>query len=193
MTDTEQSPPVRYTYKPSVAGSPQSFELSGEGLSVQSGFRSSLWRYGDIAQIRLSYRPVSMLAHRFRADLRHKDGRKLTIISATWSGIVALTPQNDSYRAFIEELHRRLAAEQGDVECLAGLPRVKFTIAVAVFAALMLGLAGLLVRALMTGGLAAALFLLGFAAWTTWYIGTWLKRNQPHPYEPQSVPKELLP
>ncbi len=62
MTDDEQPEPVRYTYKPSVAGSPQSFELSGEGLSIQTGFRASLWRYGDIAQIRLSYRPVSMLA-----------------------------------------------------------------------------------------------------------------------------------
>jgi hypothetical protein len=193
MSMNEQPEPVRYTYKPSVAGSPQSFELSGEGLSIQTGFRASLWRYGDIAQIRLSYRPVSMLAHRFRADLRHKDGRKIRIVSATWSGIVALTPQNDSYRAFMQDLHRRVAAEQGGVVCLAGLPQVKFTIAVAVFAALMLGLAGLLVRALMAGGLAATLFLLGFAAWTTWYIGGWLKRNQPHPYEPASVPKQLLP
>jgi hypothetical protein len=193
MTDDEQPEPVRYTYKPSVAGSPQSFELSGEGLSIHTGFRASLWRYGDIAQIRLSYRPVSMLAHRFRADLRHKDGRKIRIVSATWSGIVALTPQNDSYRAFMQELHRCVAAEQGGVVCLAGLPRVRFTIAVAVFAALMLGLAGLLVRALVTAELAAALFLLGFAAWTAWYIGGWLKRNQPHPYEPASVPKQLLP
>lgn len=192
MTDDEQPKPVRYVYKPSVGGSPQAFELTGQGLSFQAGFRSALWPYGDIAQIRLTYRPVSMLAHRFRADIHHRDGRKLTIVSATWAGIVALTPQDDSYRAFIEELHRRIAG-QPNVVCLAGLQPVVSAIAGAVFAAVLIAVAGLLVRALVTGQFVAAVFMLGFAAWFGWHTGGWLKRNKPHRYAPENVPRQLLP
>lgn len=193
MTETGQLPPVHYIYKPSIAGSPQSFELTEQGLSFRTGFRSGVWRYGDIARIRLTYRPVSMLAHRFRADLRHKDGKNLTIISASWAGIVALTPQNDSYRAFIEELHRHIATERSSVVCLAGLWPFAFAIAAAIFAAVMIALAGLLVRALVTGEFIAALFMVGFAVWSGWYTGGWLMRNKPQRYEADNVPRQLLP
>ena len=200
MSADEPSGPVRYVYKPSIAGSPLSFELTAEGLQFGSGFRTDSWRYADIAQIRLTYRPVSMLSHRFRADLRHKNGRKLRIVSATWAGIVALTPQNEGYRAFIEGLHRRLAAERSPVVCLAGLPEVVFALACATFAAVMLAILGLAVRALSGGSLdslqqqlVAVLFLFGFAAWSTWYVGGWLKRNKPQRYDPAQVPERLLP
>lgn len=193
MTETGQLPPVRYIYKPSIAGSPQSFELTEQGLSFEAGFRSDVWRYSDIAQIRLIYRPVSMLAHRFRADLQHKDGKKLTIVSASWAGIVALRPQNDSYRAFIEDLHRRIAAERSDVVCLAGLHPGAYAITVAVFAAVIIAVAALFVRALVTGEVIAALFMVGFAMWFGWNTGGLLTRNKPQRYDVVSVPRQLLP
>jgi hypothetical protein len=191
--ESQQAEPVRYTFKPSAAGAPLMLELTGQGISYTSGFRSDQWRYADIAHIRLSYRPVSMLSHRFRADIWHKNGKRLKVISATWAGIVALTPQNDSYRAFIEELHRRIVAEGSEVQCVAGLPKVTFVLACAVFAAVMAALASLLVRALVTGELVAALFMLGFGAWFGWHTGGWLKRNTPVRYTPDSVPPQMLP
>ena len=193
MTDGEPPAPLRYTYKASVAGSPQSFELTGQGMSFHTGFRSGVWHYGDIARIRLTYRPVSMLRHRFRADIRHKDGRTLKIFSATFAGILAMMPQNDSYRAFIEELHRRVVAAGGGVVCVAGLNPIAFAMAVAVFGAIAIAIATLLVRALVAGDFVAVLFLLGFIAWSAWYIGSWLMRNKPQRYEPEHVPPQLLP
>ncbi len=92
-------------------------------------------------------------------------------------------------------MHRRIAAEQGDVVCLAGLPRVKLRDRRRRLRCdLMLG-ARRTVRARADDrqSLVAALFLLGFAAWSTWYVGGWLKRNKPHRYEPESVPEQLLP
>ena len=134
-----------------------------------------------------------MLKDRFRADIRHKDGRTLKIFSATFAGIIAMTPQNDSYRAFIVELHRRVAAERGGVVCVAGLQPIAFALAVAIFGAIMLAIAALLVRALFSGEFIAALFLLGFVAWSSWYVGGWLMRNKPQRYEPEHVPPQLLP
>lgn len=192
MSDDEPPKSWRYAYKASLAGSPQEFELTGEGMSFRSGFRSGVWAYGDIARIRLSYRPVSMLRHRFRADIGNRDGRKLTIVSATWSGLIMMTPQDDAYRAFVEELHRRVAGRPGLV-CLAGLHRIAFVFALLAFASIALAIAALFVRALVTGDFPAALFLVGFAAWAGWYAGGFLMRNKPRSYRPESVPAQLLP
>jgi hypothetical protein len=49
------------------------------------------------------------------------------------------------------------------------------------------------VRALMTGEFVAALFLLGFVAWSAWYVGGWMMRNKPQQYAPQNLPEQLLP
>jgi hypothetical protein len=191
MSDDAQADTVRYSFKPSLAGSPLAFGLTEQGLTVQTGFRSGTWHYADITQIRLTYRPVSMLAHRFRADIRHKDGRKVTVISATWTGIVTLSPQNDSYRAFIEELHRRMIGRE--VVCLAGLGIAVFAMGLALFAAVMIALTGLFIRALTAGDFIAALFMLGFAGWFGWHTGGWLMRNRPGRYDPANVPRQLLP
>ena len=51
---------VCYAYKASLIGSAHQFELTDGGLSWQVGGKSGIWAYGDIAAIRLSYRPVSM-------------------------------------------------------------------------------------------------------------------------------------
>lgn len=192
LTDEEPPKRRRYSYKASLAGSLQAFELTEPGMTFQTGFRSGLWRYADIARIRLTYRPVSMLRHRFRADVSHKDGKTLRIVSATWAGLVAMTPQDEAYRAFVEDLHRRVADRPGLV-CVAGLPPLTFALAGIVFAAITIAIAALLVSALVTAQFAAALFLLGFMAWSGWYAGGWLIRNKPRSYAPQSVPRHLLP
>ena len=192
MTDDEPATPLRYAYKASAAGSPQMFELTEQGLSLQTTFRSDLWRYADIVRIRLTYRPVSMLRHRFRADIRHKDGRPLKIVSATWSGIVTMAPQDEAYRAFIAELHRRVADER-DLACVAGLQPIAFWLGVAAFGATLLAIAALFVRALLTAEYVGALFMVGFAAWSGWSAGGFLMRNKPGRYAPESLPAQLMP
>ncbi|MFN5526511.1 MAG: hypothetical protein ACK5AT_30215, partial [Bradyrhizobium sp.] len=75
---------IRYAYKASLIGAAQQFELTEEGLSWRFAGRTGLWPYADITAIRLSYRPVSMQAKRFRADVTNRDGRRLSIISTSW-------------------------------------------------------------------------------------------------------------
>ena len=71
---------VRYAYKASLVGSAHQFELTDEGLSWRIAGRSGVWDYADISAVKLSYRPVSMQAKRFRADVTNRDGRRLSII-----------------------------------------------------------------------------------------------------------------
>src|SRR5215469_6046414 len=106
----EQAAMIRYAYKASLIGSAHQFELTADGLSWRIAGRAGLWRYGDISAVRLSYRPVSMQARRFRADISHASGARLAIISTSWQTAALMAPQDGEYRAFITELHARMAA-----------------------------------------------------------------------------------
>ena len=90
--DEETSPDDRYAYNASLMGSAHLFELTKKGLSWKIGARSGVWAYADIASINLSFRPSSMQARRFRADIRHVNGAHIKVMSTNWQ-TVSLMPQ----------------------------------------------------------------------------------------------------
>src|ERR1700730_8611807 len=63
---------ARYAYKASLVGAARQFELTDAGLAWRVAGKSDVWPYRAISRIRLSYRPVSMQSHRFRADIEHR-------------------------------------------------------------------------------------------------------------------------
>ncbi|MGJ4926285.1 hypothetical protein ACQR1I_13250 [Bradyrhizobium sp. HKCCYLS2038] len=192
-TTTAGADPIRYAYKASLIGAAQAFELTEQGLSWRFAGRTGLWPYADIAAIRLSFRPVSMQAKRFRADITHRDGRRLSIISTSWQTATLMAPQSEAYRAFIVALHARLAASGSTARLTAGLGRFTYRAALAIVALLAVAMAGLLVRALIIREWSGALFLIGFAALFAWYVGGFITRNQPRNYTFTDVPAQLLP
>ena len=187
------SPHASYTYKASLIGSAQRFELTNDGLSWVVGGKSGVWAYGDIAGIRLSYRPVTMQSRRFRADIDHVNGQRVTILSTSWQTVALIVPQDIDYRAFITQLHQRLVAA-GSRAVLSGGDRPAVHLAGIVFMALAaIALAGLLARAVATGQFAGAMFLIGFAGVFAWQIGGFVRRNKPRRYSFDELPTELLP
>ena len=184
---------IGYAYKASLIGAAQQFELTDDGLSFRFAGRSGLWRYADIAAIRLSYRPVSMQSRRFRADIQHVDAGRLVILSTSWQTAALMAPQDGDYRAFITELHRRMAKAGSKAGLTGGLGRGTYAAAIVMLAFLGIGMAGLLVRAIATGQFAGVLFLLGFAALFGWQIGGFIRRNRPVSYKFDNIPEALLP
>jgi len=189
----EQAPAIRYAYKASLIGAAHQFELTADGLSWRVAGRADAWRYADITAIRLSYRPVSMQAHRFRADIAHASKARLPIISTSWQTAALMAPQDNDYRAFITELHKRMARAGSRAVLTGGLRPNVYALAVTLVALLALAVGGLLVRALATGEFAGALFLVGFAALFGWQVGGFLRRNRPLPYTFAHIPDALLP
>jgi hypothetical protein len=186
------APGHSYAYKASLIGAAHRFELTEEGLSWRTGRRSGLWRYADIAAIRLSYRPMGMQNRRFRADIDHADGRHIAIMSTSKQTVALMQPQA-GYAAFILQLHRQLAAA-GSTASLSGGLRPGIYIAIEVALALVgIAMAALLLRALVTGEFAGAVFIVGFAALFGWQIGGFLRRNKPRNYTFGDVPTDLLP
>jgi len=184
---------ISYAYKASLIGSAHRFDLIDGGLSWRFAGRSGVWSYADIAAIRLSYRPVSMQARRFRADLQHVSGSRLVIISTSWQTAALMAPQDKDYRIFITALHQRMAKAGSSAKLTGGLGPSTYAAAVALLALVGIGMAGLLIRALAIGEFAGALFLVGFAALFGWQVGGFVRRNRPVAYTFAHVPEALLP
>jgi hypothetical protein len=188
-----EPPPASYAYKASLIGGARRFELTDQGLFWHLAGRSGTWPYADIAAIRLSYRPVSMQAHRFRADIRNRNGIRLPILSTSWQTAALMAPQDSSYRGFITGLHARMAQAGSRAELTGGLgPRI-YAAALALVALVGLMLLVLFIRALATGEFAGALFFIGFAALFTWQVGGFIRRNRPISYSFDHIPEALLP
>jgi Flp pilus assembly protein TadB len=201
-------PVVRYAYKASLIGAAHRFELTDEGLSWHIGGRSGVWPYAGISAIRLSYRPVSMQARRFRADIecanlertslertgleRASNGR-IAVLSTTWRTASLMAPQDHDYRAFITQLHARMKQAGSQATLTGGLrPRIYFA-ALVLLVLVAVAMAGLLIRAIAVGEWAGALFLVGFTALFAWQVGGFVARNRPRAYTFDDLPKALLP
>jgi hypothetical protein len=189
----EAAAPTRYAYKASLIGAAHQFELTEQGLSWRVAGRSGLWPYADVAAVRLSYRPVSMQSRRFRADIENAAGARVVILSTSWQTAALMAPQDQDYRAFISQLHARMAGAGSRALLLGGLgPRV-YAAAIICVTLVAVAMAGLFVRSIATGEWAGALFLVGFSALFTWQVGGFITRNRPLAYTFDHLPKALLP
>jgi hypothetical protein len=193
ILSNQASPAVRYAYRASLIGAAHQFDLTDAGLSWRVSGKSDVWPYAGIASIRLSYRPVSMQAHRFRADIENTGGARLVMLSTTWQTAALMAPQDNDYRTFIAQLHARMADTASKATLIGGLsPRI-YGAAVLLLTLVALAMTGLLIRAIAVGEWAGILFLLGFAALFAWQIGGFIRRNRPQAYTFDHLPEALLP
>lgn len=183
---------THYIFKSSLAGGARQLMLTDAGLTVQAA-GVQLWPLDSIASIRLSYRPASMQAWRFRADITTSDGQSVKVFSTTWHSIAQMARQDHDYRAFIVELHRRLQLANSKAVLTAGINPVLYGTGLVVMGLIGLAIAGLFIRALVTAEFAGALFLAGFAAWFMWQIGGFMRRNRPRGYTFDALPDDVLP
>ncbi len=137
------APVTSYAYKASLIGSAHRFELTDEGLSWRIAGRSGVWRYDEISAIRLSFRPVSMQQHRFRADVSRTSGGRIAILSTSWQTAALMAPQDSGFRDFLVELHARMAKAGSRAELTAGLGRKTYAAVLAFLAVLAVAMAGL--------------------------------------------------
>jgi hypothetical protein len=184
---------ARYAYKPSLIGTAHQFELTDDGLSWRVAGRSGVWPYAEISAIRLSYRPVSMQSHRFRADIENANRQRITILSTSWQTVALMAPQDHDYRAFITQLHARMAKAGSNAALVGGIGPKTWAAGIVLLALVAIAIAGLLVRAIGTGEWAGASFMVGFAGLFAWQIGGFVGRNRPRAYSFEHLPEALLP
>jgi hypothetical protein len=184
---------LHYAFKASLIGSAHQFDLTEQGLSWRIAGRSGLWPYAEIASIRLSYRPVSMQARRFRADIGNSNGGRLSIFSTSWQTAALMAPQDKAYRDFIVELHARMAQAGSGAVLSGGLRPRLYAAAILCVVLVAIAIGGLVVQSVASREWAGALFLAGFAALFAWQVGGFVRRNKPVTYGFDALPQALLP
>jgi hypothetical protein len=90
-------------------------------------------------------------------------------------------------------LHARMQRSGSKAALIGGVGPGTYAAGIVLLALVGIAIAGLLLRAIATGELAAGLFLVGFAALFTWQIGGFVMRNRPRAYTFDDLPKALLP
>jgi hypothetical protein len=191
-SNSEASEPV-YAYKPALMGAPFEFRLTASGLEWSKGRFSDRLPYDRIRRLRLSYRPLTMQSYRFLTEIWPISGPKLQIASTSARGIVDHERLDPAYRAFVAELHRRIAATGAETRFQVGSPAVLYWMGVAIFVGASLALAALVVRALQNGDLAGSALVVGFFAVFLWQVGTFFHRNRPGTYRPEAIPDQVMP
>jgi hypothetical protein len=182
-----------YAYKPSVMGAPVVFHLRDDVFEWSRGRQHGQIPYRDISALRLSFRPVTMQYARYQLQMRGAGMPSTTIASASWRSMVEMQSQLPEFRAFVLELHRRIAAAGGTPQCRAGIFPPLYWIGALTFAATSVGIAVLIVRALQAQQWAGAGFIAAFLALFLWQAGQFFRRNKPGVYPLTAPPDELLP
>jgi uncharacterized membrane protein len=136
---------------------------------------------------------MSMQPRRFRADIEKTGSGRISIFSTTWQTVTLMSPQDQDYRAFIVELHRRMQQSGSKAALLGGIGTMTYGAAVAIVGLLAVAMIGLLWRALATSEFTGALFLVTIAIWFMWTIGGFIRRNRPRRYTFERLPDALLP
>lgn len=186
---------LSYSYRSSLLGAPWTFTLTAGGIDWSAGHRTGRVRYRDVRRVRLSFKPASMQPHRFQTEIWAEGAPKLSIMSASWKSMVEQERLDAPYAAFVSELHARLAhaAAPVPVRYEQGVSQFTYWPGLVLYAAVALGVAGVLVRALQTHELGATAFIGIFAGVFLWQGGNFFRRNRPGSYRPEALPRALMP
>jgi hypothetical protein len=196
MNEDRAVPPqdrLTHAYRPSLLGAPYEFRLSDHGLDWSMGRKSGRLALRNVRRVRMSYRPASMQPHRFVTEVWAEGAPKLEIMSSSWKSMVEQERLDRPYAGFITELHRRLAQAEAPARYEQGTNPALYWPGLTVFAAVSLGLAGLIVRALQAHATGGAAFIGVFLALFLWRGGDFFRRNKPRLYRADALPAELMP
>ena len=84
-----------------------------------------------------------MQSRRFRADIKSNGGGRIAILSTTWQTVSLMAPQDHGYRAFITELHRRMAAAGSKAALIGGIGPKTYAAALVMVTLLGIAMVGL--------------------------------------------------
>jgi hypothetical protein len=146
-----------------------------------------------IAMIRLGFRPSNFGGRRFVAEIWPRSGAKIEIASSSFKSMVAMEDQGPEFRAFIGELHRRVAAAGGGCRFEAGFAAWRWWPMFAVTVAAAAVLVYVAAMTIASGDRGTTLLIAGFIVLFAWQMWPLVSRNRPERYDPASIPERVLP
>ena len=190
--ETADDAPV-YAFKPRMLAAEHAFRLGQDSLEWFIGGRQGRVAYPMIARIRVGFRLTNFMGRRYTAEIFPRAGGRLDISSYSARGIVDNANQGAAYRAFITELHRRIANARADCRFEAGMAVWRFWPSVAITLAMAGGLLYVLVRGMLGDQIVTSLIVLAAGVLFLWQMGKMVLVNWPRNYRPDAIPEDVLP
>ena len=182
-----------YAYRPSLLGVPMEFQLTPGGINWSGARGSGHVAFQDVRHVRMAFVPATMQPHRFVTEIWADRTPKLSIVSSSWKSMVEQERLDHAYRAFITELHRRLAQAGSQAHFEQGRHPLIYWPGLAIFVAFLVVLATLVPRAIASGEAGVAALIGGSILLFGWYGWEFFGRNWPRRYAPDAPPQVLLP
>ena len=190
--ETADDAPV-YAFKPRMLAAEHAFRLGPDSLEWFAGGRPGRVAYPMIGRIRLGFRLTNFMGRRYTAEIFPRAGGRVDISSYSARGIVDNANQGVAYRAFIFELHRRIAKARGDCRFEAGMATWRFWPSLAVTLAMAAGLVYVLWRGILSDQIVTGLLVLAVGVMFLWQMGKTVLANWPRIYSPDAIPEDVLP
>jgi len=182
-----------YAYRPSLLGVPMAFQLTPGGINWSGARGSGHVPFQDVRYVRMAFVPATMQPHRFVTEIWADRTPKLSIISCSWKSMVEQERLDHAYRAFITELHRRLALAGSTARFEQGKHPLLYWPALAIFVSFLVVLTSLVPRAIAAGEGGVAALIGGSILLFGWYGREFFGRNRPRRYAANAPPRALLP
>jgi hypothetical protein len=183
---------MRYEFQRGVMDPHVFVELGDDGMTVTlDGAPPRLVQYNDISLVQLSLTlDRSSISDTFRCSIELRSGDTLAFDSVAYVSFGAFKPT--AYRAFVEELHRKLLSGGHRAEFIAGDKTGRFALRLLGTIGIALLSMAIVILMLNISWWHAAIVALLFG-WLTWYQVRGLRRNETRRYDPREIPQNLLP
>ncbi len=182
-----------YRFRPRLVGAEIELSLAPGVLVWRGGSRQVAMPFSKIMRVRLGLRPAWIWSRSYIVELWPSGGSKIEIASTSMRGLLDVQDNGPGYRAFVLELHRRIAAAQANCRFEAGFPPWRWWPAAAIGVVMLAGCIYVSINAVLGEHFVAGLALLGFTALFIWQSGVVIVRNRPRRYSPDAIPQDLLP
>lgn len=186
---------MRHAWRRRLSAGETTVVLTDVGIEEsQPGHSIRLVPYNDVTQVNLRRRPLRAATDTYACRITSRGMPVIDIRSVAWRHPFWPQDRAATYRPLVQELHRRLAYRRPLPLFIAGDPPWYFAFLIALWILplpiifLALGDADWPTRLMFT---VAPIFPFGFVAIVYWHRR--LRPNRPRPYDPTSLPAELLP
>jgi len=193
----KQNQPWRHTWRRSLATRESATELDETGIRISppDGVMRFI-QYADIARLSLRSRHYRFHPPMYICRIEPRGAPAIDVCSTGGQKLLWLQDHGDTYRSFVEELHRRLVFRQPPPDFHAGDPPWLFACRLvswfvfvpAFFYGFFAVLGGTFWLPLPFA--IVALFPWVFVSFIYWPLH--LRPNRPRPYDPRAMPPELL-
>lgn len=183
-----------YRQRRTAFNRPRSYRLTGDALVwSEEGKGEDRLFYKDIREVRIAYRPDRVQTNRYITTLKTRTGWKLLISNSSYTGFATFQDHSPEYRAFILELHRRLAASGLPIVFAKGSTRAGYLGNLLLVLFIFAGLAFVL---WMTGGQDRAWYV-DAKLWTIVFflpvLFVFIRKAKPERYDPLAPAADGLP